>query len=492
MPKRRISEPGIRVLLTITLLAVAFATGAGHLSLSAVYATENASRPAWGEGVQPTDPAEGTIVYEIDTGTVLFSHHAKKQFCPASITKVMTALLALENSEDLSEIVTFSENAVYTTYGNSIYRSPGEELKLEDCLYALMLVSANDAAYAIAEHVGGDYDTFISMMNEKAAELGCKNTHFTNPHGLPDAEHLTTAADMARIAAAAYQIPKFREIIATLRYKLPKTNIHDEPMDLIQQHNMRLENSGYYDADVTGGKTGYTDVARNTLVTYAERDGLTLCCVILNAPQYTHYNDTRRMLDYAFENFKAVTVKDEAMPYPPSLVEGIFPSDADLTVGEGVVVLPKAAELSDATATLEAVGGTDAADGTADNAAVWTDIDGNPVMKVAARVNYSYGKKNIGSVELLTPYVEESEGGGIADFLNGDDDDGGFRFKLPSVDFSKLAGLPKWVYIVVGIVLAIAVAIGVFAIVKRDEIRRYRAQMRRYRERQKEKKLGTK
>ena len=136
------------------------------------------------------------IVMEASSGSILFSQAANKELYPASITKIMTAYLAIKYG-NFKDIVTFSEDAVYKTEGSSILRDVGEELTLEECLYAMMLESANDCAYAIAEHVGGTYDHFIEMMNEAATELGCTHTHFTNPHGLPDEDHYTSVHDMA-------------------------------------------------------------------------------------------------------------------------------------------------------------------------------------------------------------------------------------------------------------------------------------------------------
>ena len=146
----------------------------------------------------------------------------------------MTTLLALENS-DLNEVVTFSDDAINNTEGSGIYRDYGEQMTMEQCLYAVMLNSANECAYAVAEHVGGTVEHFVDMMNEKAAELGCTNTHFANPHGLFDENHYTTAHDMALIAKAAYQNETFRIITGTARYTIPPTNKHDEPTDL-QNH----------------------------------------------------------------------------------------------------------------------------------------------------------------------------------------------------------------------------------------------------------------
>ena len=164
----------------------------------------------WPEGPEVQSPS--VILMEMSTGTVLYEKNSDERNYPASITKIMTTLLALENS-DLNEVVTFSDDAINNTEGSGIYRDYGEQMTMEQCLYAVMLNSANECAYAVAEHVGGTVENFVDMMNAKAKELGCTNTHFANPHGLQDENHYTTAHDMALIAQAAYQHETFRIII---------------------------------------------------------------------------------------------------------------------------------------------------------------------------------------------------------------------------------------------------------------------------------------
>lgn len=190
----------------------------------------------------PKDPeteSPNAIVMEESTGTVLYDKNSTEQHCPASITKIMTTLLALENCS-LDETVTFSKEAVYNTHGSGISRDVGEQMTMEECLYAVMLESANECAYAVAEHVGGTVENFVQMMNDKAAELGCVNTHFNNPHGLSEGEdatlHYTCCYDMALIAKAAYQNETFRVITSTKTYQIPPTNKHDE-ITYLQNHN---------------------------------------------------------------------------------------------------------------------------------------------------------------------------------------------------------------------------------------------------------------
>lgn len=258
--------------------------------------------PNWPQG----DPvnAETAILMDADTGAILYAKSIEKQEYPASITKIMTTLIALEKG-NLSDVVTFSENAVYSIeYGSShLGLTAGEELTLEQCLYGIMLASANEISNAVAEHIGGDIETFVGMMNEKAQELGCTNTHFVNVHGLHDENHYVCAKDMALIMQAALKNEKFREIIGTVEYNFPETNLVDEVRYFINHHKMISEEGMLYDGCI-GGKNGYTDEAWNTLVTAAERDGMTIISVVLRCPgQYVSYDDTKVLLDYGFANF---------------------------------------------------------------------------------------------------------------------------------------------------------------------------------------------
>lgn len=265
----------------------------------------------------PQDPeteSPNAIVMEESTGTVLYDKNSTEQHCPASITKIMTTLLALENCS-LDETVTFSKEAVYNTHGSGISRDVGEQMTMEECLYAVMLESANECAYAVAEHVGGTVENFVQMMNDKAAELGCVNTHFNNPHGLSEGEdatlHYTCCYDMALIAKAAYQNETFRAITATKTYQIPPTNKHDE-ITYLQNHNEMIhafKTRGQYLYEYcVGGKTGYTTAANSTLVTFAEKDDMTLICVIMNAQSPAQWTDSIALYNYYFENFSLYNV----------------------------------------------------------------------------------------------------------------------------------------------------------------------------------------
>ena len=230
--------------------------------------------PAWTDDSNVILESEAGIVMDAQSGAVIYGKNSEEQYYPASITKIMTALLVLENCS-LDETVTFSRDAVYNVESGSTNAGidEGEQMTVEDCLYAMMLKSANEAANALAEHVSGSREAFAELMTRRAKELGCENTSFKNPSGLNDPEHYTTARDFALIVQAAWELEEFRNIESQLSYKLPPTANDPEGLTVRQEHKMMLEDwSQYYDPDVKGGKTGYTTLAGNTLATVAEKN----------------------------------------------------------------------------------------------------------------------------------------------------------------------------------------------------------------------------
>ncbi|MCD7885448.1 MAG: D-alanyl-D-alanine carboxypeptidase [Lachnospiraceae bacterium] len=266
------------------------------------YTIESNEIEGWPEG--PTIEAASAVVMDIDTGTILYSKQATEKQYPASITKIMTTLLLIENC-DLDDTITFSE-IVYDIEEGSTHLGiqPGEEMTLRDCAYGIMLASANDIANGVAEYIAGSVSAFADMMNEKAEELGCVNTHFSNPHGLYSDDHYTCAYDMALIAQAAYQNETFREIVGTTEYIIPETNLSGEDRSFLNHHKMLQSDSEYYQSWCTGGKTGYTSQCLNTLVTYGSKDGMNLVSVILRVNGAGKaYAESTEILEYGFENF---------------------------------------------------------------------------------------------------------------------------------------------------------------------------------------------
>lgn len=262
-------------------------------------------------GENPITNSESHLLMDYDTMSILDSKEMHKLQYPASTTKVMTAILALENG-NLDDIVTVDQEVVDLTYGSHIALEPGEELPLRDVLYALLVRSANDGALAIAKHISGSLDDFVKLMNEKAVEIGALNTNFVNPHGLHDENHVSTAYDLAMIARYAMENPTFREYVNTTAYTIEATEVKGEPRYLHTTNRLlRSDMTIDYDGQVIpityrgaqGVKTGYTGEASNCLISYAERDGQNLLAVVLKAQSTNVYIDTHRLLNYGFDNF---------------------------------------------------------------------------------------------------------------------------------------------------------------------------------------------
>lgn len=262
----------------------------------------------WAKG--PQIYSEAGIVMDIDSGAILYAKNIDNPHYPASITKILTALVALENNELTDTVTITPEDYNFLKRGdNHIGLKNKEEITMEDALHGTLLASGNEVAHALGSNTEGGYDNFIRLMNEKAKELGCKNSNFMNSHGLHDDNHYTSARDMALIGAAAFKNAEFRRITGTKLYTIPETNVTNEKRTFENHHKMLFDwRSQYYEYCV-GGKTGYTDDALNTLVTFATKDDVNLVAVVLR----THgsgntYVDTRAMLDYAFESFTKISV----------------------------------------------------------------------------------------------------------------------------------------------------------------------------------------
>lgn len=255
----------------------------------------------WPKG--PKVEAYSAVLMEAETGTVLYAKNPDTQLYPASITKIMTALLSLENC-NLTDQMTFSEEAVKALPPNyvSMGASAGEQMSVEDCLNALLIDSANDAANCLAVHQSGNIADFVKLMNQRAKEAGAQKTHFNNPSGLHEENHYTTAYDMCAILRACVKLDAFNEIAGKRTHTIPKTNKHDERL-FYAKHKMLFPTHSAYYPYVVSGKTGYTDEAQNTLVTYAEKDGLKLVCCVMKCGQGITYKDTRTLFEFGFNNF---------------------------------------------------------------------------------------------------------------------------------------------------------------------------------------------
>lgn len=290
----------------------------------------------WPEG--PQTYGEANIIMDAETGTILYAKNIDGKAYPASITKVLTMLIALENG-NMEDTVSFSADSIYSvpySYAH-IGMKEGEEICLEDALYGMMLASANEVAYSIGESVGQnlgeDYEWFIEKMNERCQELGGVNSNFVNTNGLDDENHYTTARDMALITQELLiNHPEFETICQTLQYTIPATNITDETRTFQQNHKMFYEGNEHYDERVIAGKTGYTDIALNTLITCADDGNMKLICVNLKTHGPNVYPDTENLFNYAFDNFEHIDVST----VETSDVIGSYMGNTLVTVPKGV------------------------------------------------------------------------------------------------------------------------------------------------------------
>ena len=280
----------------------------------------------------PSISAHSAILIEASTGEIIWSRNADEKRHMASTTKIMTALVAIENC-DVTKTVTISPDAVGIE-GSSVYLYEGEKLTMEDLLYAMLLESANDAAAAIAIEVGGSIEGFAEMMNQKAQRLGLENSHFENPHGLDHPEHYTTAEELAKIASVAMKNEVFRSIVSTYKKTIPLNET--EGVRLLINHNKLLKS---YDGCI-GIKTGFTKKSGRCLVSAALRDGVELICVTLDAPD--DWQDHSRLFDYGFSLYESrLLCSTGEYKRAQSIVGGKEPYVILTNVEEARVVLQK-------------------------------------------------------------------------------------------------------------------------------------------------------
>ena len=314
--------------------------------------------PNWPTG--PEIGAEAAILMEAGTGTILYAKNINEKLYPASTTKMLTCLVAVENST-LDEMVDFSYDAVHSipVDGSNMGIDAGQSLPMEECLYGIMVASANEVASAVAEHVGGTIDNFVDMMNQKAAELGCTDSHFVNSNGLYDDDHYTSAYDLALIAKAFFSNDLLRRIGNTDKYHFIATDT--QPDDFYKTNKHKLITGEIPYEGVIGGKTGYTDEARQTLVTGCEQNGLRLICVVLKEEAPAQFEDTVALFNYGFQNFSKVNIEDNDTSY---LIGGsrffqtgndIFGNSSPfLTVAKNdYVILPNMSSFEDLTSNID-------------------------------------------------------------------------------------------------------------------------------------------
>ena len=368
-----------------------------------------AAQGGWPEG--PSVTAKAAILMEAKTGTILYSKNIHQQEYPASCTKILTCLIAADRC-GLEEMVYMSKSAIQDTPrdSNHIALDIGEAINMEEALSAILIRSANEVSFAVAEHITGTtWQDFGAIMNEKAAELGCLNSHFVNPNGLPDDNHYTTAYDLAMIARHFFANEFLAKLSRSSRLVIPATET--QPDNIIENSkNLLLAGKQYAYEDLIGSKTGYTTVARNCLVSCAERNGLRLICVVLNDDSPAYYEDTTALLDYGFSNFKAVNVNGNETRYHINDT-GMFYSDNDifgnsrplLTLNaEDFIVLPQTASFEEAIAAISY-------DSKEKNQAALITYTWNGVSVGSASVDFTDSQRNSYTFDSLMESSKTSE-----------------------------------------------------------------------------------
>ena len=443
------------------------------------------AKPDW-----PSDTgieSEAGIVMDADSGAVLFGQNIHVQKAPASITKILTALVVIENSS-LDDTITFSHDAVYNVEdgsGNKNSIEEGDTLSVRDCLYLLLMRSSNQAANALAEHVGGSRDGFVKMMNEKTAELGCENSHFANPSGLNDDTQLTSVYDMALIASAAYKNDTLLTISKDKSYRLPATKNNPDGVTIQPEHKLLIttdtESPNYYPYAIAG----------QTLVTYAIKDDRRQIAVTMKSTQATHYQDTIALMDFGFLRFKNVNISENETAYtsgdqPVQIGDNSYqPSDLSMDT-LAVITLPKDASFADAEKT------------------VVTDLPEDAPQGAVALLSYKYNDRKIGQVYLISASAAEAEANGetasddgntASDSAASNTGASGKSKQTKSSFHLTLPKLPKVsvrtvLIVVVSVLLAAACAALVWLFYRRHQEEKRRQEDRRKRRRQRLQEIG--
>lgn len=343
----------------------------------------------WPQG--PQVGASAAILVEAETGTILYAKNIHRRSYPASTTKILTTLIAAEQG-NMSDMVSFSKEAVFSIEPRSsnMGMDVGQKITMEQCLYGILVYSANETSNAVAEHIGGSMPNFVDMMNKRAAELGCTESHFMNAHGLYDDNHYTTPYDYSLIAREFFKNEMLCKMSSTNYYEIEPTA--DQP-DLIQMssHNQLLPNRKYTYDYLVGSKTGFTVVTRQTLVSCAEKDGMKLICIVMKEESPNQFTDTIALFDYGFNNFQCVNIADNEDTY--TLGESDFFNTNNAIFGsskpimninqDDFIVIPKTADFKDTVSSLS-----------------YDDTDNKSV----ATVNYTYYDTAVGSAKIeLTP-----------------------------------------------------------------------------------------
>lgn len=307
------------------------------------------------------DNASAVVLYEANSDTLLHTWNADERMYPASFVKIMTALIAVENAQ-ISDMVTVTETAVSAIPFDAVSADllAGEQVSMEDLLYCLLVGSANDAAVVIAEYIGGSQSAFVQMMNERAQELGCTGTQFTNAHGLHDDAQYTTARDSARILSTAIKNEVFRTVFTAIDHTIAATNMSTERLLVSGNSMMDVNSKLYYDARVIGGRTGVAQDGRRCLASVAENNGMQLICIVMgsdtiyqedgySAISVGGYHETTELLNAGLDGYKAVQILFANQSLRQFSVAN---GDSDVVVGPHIsvsAVLPEAVTIADLT-----------------------------------------------------------------------------------------------------------------------------------------------
>lgn len=350
--------------------------------------------------VGPEIGAQAAILMDANTGVILYAKNIHEKLYPASTTKILTALLAIENG-NLDDMVTFSREAVFSVPvgGSNMGMDAGESITLEECLYGILVGSANEVANAAGEYVSGSIDSFVDLMNTRATELGCTDSHFVNTNGLFDENHYTSAYDLAMISIPFFQNEMLCKISSTPRYHFEATAT--QPDDFYKKNKHSLINGEIPYEGIIGGKTGYTDVARQTLVTCAEQNGMKLICVILKEESPAQFTDTVELFNYGFQNFKILNISENEDKFNMDNTN-FFQADYDifgnskpiLSLDEdSYVIVPNIADFSNLESTINY-------DISAENS-----LDAQSGGNHIAKIKYTYNDTFVGEtyVNLLEP-----------------------------------------------------------------------------------------
>lgn len=447
------------------------------------------AKPDWpaDTGIQ----SEAGIVMDMDSGAVLFGQNIHVQKAPASITKLLTALVVIEHA-NLDDTVTYSDDAVNNVEeasGNKEDIVPGDKMTVRDCLHFLLLSSSNQAANALAEHVAGSREAFVAMMNEKAAELGCQNSHFANPSGLNDDTQLTSVYDMALIGKAAYENPTLLEINSTKRYQLPPTANRPSGATIVAEHQMLDSSKQYYYEAAVAGKTGYTSIAGQTLITYAVKNDRRLIAVTMKSTEFTHYSDTIALMDFGFDRFENISIAEHETEYTsgdqPVELGGQPYEPSDLSIDPSAcITVPREATFTDAEKT------------------VTTELPEDHPDGAVALLTYTYNDRKVGEAYLISASraaadaaaAAASEGGEAGtdeasapseERKSQDGHEASGKPKL-SIHFPKKAGLIA----AIAVVGAAAAGLLFFFIHRKREAERRQMEERRRRRRQRLEEIG--